>query len=397
MKKNLSKKPSNLINGLLVILFRPLFKYYFNFKFDRSAIEGLKGPAVFLSNHSSAIDVFLMGLSAHPIAINYVAGYEWFQKPIIKFLLKKLNAVPKFQYQLDVESIRAMFKVVEEGNILGLFPTGRLSADGSSIDVNQSVAKLLKKLDVPVYFFKINGAYMSLPKWAKHSRRGLVSGSYKLLFNTDQLKAQTIDDMTEMINDHLSYNEYQWAFENNIEFKGRRLASGLENILFLCPQCKTEFNLNTKGNLIYCTCGLKTQINTKGQFSDGFLFNNPHAWYNFQKEHIKNLIKTSKLKIIDEAQLSYSTLKTRNKQQIGKGLLTIIDHKIIFKYLNNNKSNELVFDLVGIPSLPFKSGSNFEIAVENKIYTFNLENGKSAAKWSLIVEGLNEVKRINGN
>jgi 1-acyl-sn-glycerol-3-phosphate acyltransferase len=390
MNNKTNKKPNKFITGFLVFLFKPIFKYYFNFKYDRTQIEGLEGPAIFLSNHTSALDVFLMGLSAYPFSVNYVAGYEWFQKPVLRFLLKQLKAIPKFQYQLDLQSIKEMFSVVEQKQILGLFPSGRLSSDGLSSDLNVNVAKLIKMLKAPVYFFKINGSYMSLPKWASKPRRGLIDASYKLILTVEQLNNLSIDNITKIINDNNSYDEYNWTNSKRVEFKGRKLAERLENILYLCPRCKQEYTLKTINNSISCTCGLHTEIDSYGNFKSGFEFSNPREWNTFQRKEVKQSFLDNKLVLIDECSVEVSTTKDLSKTRLGLGIVTLIDNNIILRLSNKE---EIKISLVGIESLPFKSGKNFEIANGSSIYTFNLTNGAATAKWSQAVEIINEVNK----
>lgn len=389
MTKTLNKKPNRFINGLLVFLFSPLFKYYFRFRFDRSNIVDLKGPAIFISNHASALDVFLMGISAYPITINYVAGYEWFHNPILNFILKRLKAIPKFQYQLDIESLKEMFRVIEDKKVLGLFPSGRLSSDGKGFKVETNVAKLLKKLNVPVYFFRIDGSYMSFPKWARCPRRGRIEGSYKLIFDQSSLETSSIDEITNTLNQFLSYDEYTWSTKNSVEFSGKYLAENLENIIYLCPACNEEYKIKTKNDLISCECGLNTKINKLGQLDHGFKFKYISDWNEYQKNIIKKDIIDGKIQMIDNCIVKESSTTKKSKTILGNGIVTLIDNNLICK-LNDGKT-ELKFNLIGLKSLPFKAGKNFELASGDRIYTFELVNGKAASKWSLAVEAINEV------
>jgi 1-acyl-sn-glycerol-3-phosphate acyltransferase len=390
MNNTNNKKPNKFLTGFLVFLFKPIFKYYFNFKYDRTQIKGLKGPAVFLSNHTSALDVFLMGISAYPLNINYVAGYEWFQKPMLRFLLKQLKAIPKFQYQLDIQSIKDMFNVVEQNQILGLFPSGRLSTDGLSFELNTNVAKLIKKLKVPVYFLKINGSYMSLPKWAAKPRRGLIEAKYSLILTSEQLDNMSIENISKIVNDNNAYDEYKWTNLKKVEFSGRRLAENLEEILYLCPRCKEEYTLKTLNNLIYCGCGLKTKIDNYGNFESNFEFKNPLEWNLFQRSYLKHNIVENKLILVEECNVEVSTTKDQKKTMLGFGVATIIDNTIVLKLSNKE---EVKISLDEVESLPFKSGKNFEIATGSSIYTLSLRNGIASAKWSQAVEVINEVNR----
>jgi 1-acyl-sn-glycerol-3-phosphate acyltransferase len=46
------------------------------------------------------------------------------------------------------------------------------------------------------------------------------------------------------------------AEKTNSTYRGKKLAAGLEDILYLCPGCGTEYNISTDDNKIECrNCG----------------------------------------------------------------------------------------------------------------------------------------------
>ena len=45
---------------------------------------------------------------------------------------------------------------------------------------------------------------------------------------------------------------FEYSKENNIRYKYKHKALGLENILYYCPHCHKEHTMFTKGNKIMC-------------------------------------------------------------------------------------------------------------------------------------------------
>lgn len=390
MDKN-QKKPNQIITTILWLFFKPFLKLRYNFIYDNNAIKDLKGPAIILGNHASALDVFLMGVSAFPISLNYVAGYAWFRYPILGFILKQLKAIPKFQYQIDLNSVKEMINVIKSNKVLGLFPTGRLSSAGVGIPINNNVAKLIKKLEVPVYFFRIDGAYLSAPKWGKNHRKGRIEAKYTLLFDKHQIKDLEISKITDKINSFIVYDDYQWNQEKNIDFKGKNLAEKLEKVLFICPKCNQEHSLHSKGNKLECSCGFNVILKANGNFEKNQFFTNPRDWHNYQKQLLAKQYKSKTLSILDEAIVEVSTPQDSKFTKFGVGHVTLINQDLVFKGKLNNEFKELIIDLSKVPSLPFRAGKNFEVSYDDRIFRFTLSNGNNTAKWSLAVEAINEV------
>ena len=53
--------------------------------------------------------------------------------------------------------------------------------------------RLAKKAGVPVYTYKIEGAYFAHPRWAKYLRRGKVTGQLVNKYTPEQLKEMPVD------------------------------------------------------------------------------------------------------------------------------------------------------------------------------------------------------------
>lgn len=105
-----------------------LFFYLYFIIFRRVKVEGRenipeKGPVLLFANHPSAMDMFLIAVFLKR-RIHYMAKIELFKNPILAFLLKSLGAFPVSRGKGDVGSVKTVFKLLESGKIVGVFPEG---------------------------------------------------------------------------------------------------------------------------------------------------------------------------------------------------------------------------------------------------------------------------------
>lgn len=86
-----------------------------------------------------------------------------------------MHVIPKKMFCPDIKTILSIMRAKESGNLIVLFPEGRLTCFGHSLQVTDGTADLVKKLAVPVYMISEDGAYKSFPKWGQS---GFPSGPH---------------------------------------------------------------------------------------------------------------------------------------------------------------------------------------------------------------------------
>jgi len=145
--------------------------------------------------------------------------------------------------------------------VVGLYPEGQSSWNGTSSSAYPSTAKLLRLLRVPVVMAKTNGGYLTKPRWSHVRRPGMLEVSFSLLFTPEQLKALSISAIDAALNEALSFNDYAWRQREHIVFKSSRGAESLELAFYICPSCGTRASLHSKENRFTCDqCGFQSNI-----------------------------------------------------------------------------------------------------------------------------------------
>lgn len=364
-------------------------KLKFKYNLKKNGIEKLNTPSIILFNHGSAIDFMIDVAPLYPQRVNIVTAFYYFCNYHLGRLIHALGAFPKFLYQPDVSSIKNIKRVLRNNGIVCLAPEGRLSPHGELESIIPSTVKLLKKECVDVYLLKNHGAYLSKPKWAKTSRKGRIDIEYIHLFTKEELQTLSLQEIYDKLYDNIYYDEFKWIEENNVTFKGKKFAEGLENILYLCPVCGKEYTYVTKGNKLECThCHTKVILNNKYKFvSDNKeIPSTIKDWYNYQKTIERQNIQDENYILQSNVLLKQPDPKGNGFKEVGQGICTLTHIGLNYKGTKNGENVDILFRLENVPALPFGANIDFEIYHDQTLYYFVPENTKSCVKWSIVEE-----------
>ena len=108
---------------ILVGSLRQFFRLVMKMEVDGLENLPLDGPVVIACNHVTNFDVFPMQLSL-PRPIFYMAKAELFKFPIMDIALRDLGAFPVYRGEKDGWAMRHAHRVLENGQLLGMFPEG---------------------------------------------------------------------------------------------------------------------------------------------------------------------------------------------------------------------------------------------------------------------------------
>ena len=143
-----------------------------------------QGAAILVCNHVSFIDPLLL-MAASPRPIRFIMDHEIFKIPMLGWFFRLAKAIPIASQKVDAAIYEQAFvrarQVLDEGDLLCIFPEGAISRDGAMAEFKGGVMKLLETNPVPVvplalknlwgsFFSRAGGKAMSRP-----FRRGLFN------------------------------------------------------------------------------------------------------------------------------------------------------------------------------------------------------------------------------
>jgi len=125
----------------------------------------LDGPVLVACNHVTNFDVFPMQLSL-PRPIFYMAKAELFKFPLMDVALRDLGAFPVYRGEKDSWAMRHAHKVLENGQLLGMFPEGTRNKGRGLGLAKTGTARLaieMKSLIVPMVVVGTDGFFKRFP------------------------------------------------------------------------------------------------------------------------------------------------------------------------------------------------------------------------------------------
>jgi len=279
-------------------------------KIERIGMKGIKPPYLVLSEHQGFADYYITPLVLFPRRASYVSDVEGFAA-YGKWLYSAIGCIPTRKFVNEVSLIRNIRHAAEKNNdIIVIYPEARHSNVGTNTHLPHSIGKLVRLLGIPVVMLKTHGSYLDAPVWDESHRRGApLSAAMELVLTREQIKTLTDNEITELLNEKFRYDEYRWQAENKIRISYPNIAEGLHKMLYLCPNCRSENKITSKGNRLTCAdCGKCWKMDEYGQLSaeKGITeFSHIPDWYDFEREETVRQIQNGqyelKLDVVVEA------------------------------------------------------------------------------------------------
>lgn len=148
----------------MIKIIKALVTIYFTI-FYRIKINGLnnipdEGAAILCPNHIGQLDMFFIGYRLKRL-IHYMAKDELFRNPILSKIITYLGAFPVKRSFADVSMFRNVFKILEKGHIIGIFPEGTRMNGRSrdSVKIKSGAALFAHEASVPIIPVAISGEY----------------------------------------------------------------------------------------------------------------------------------------------------------------------------------------------------------------------------------------------
>jgi 1-acyl-sn-glycerol-3-phosphate acyltransferase len=144
-----------------------------------------EGAAVLVCNHVSFVDAVLL-MAASPRPIRFLMDHRIFRVPVLGWLFRLAKAIPIAPQRDDAQAYEAAFeaaaRVLRDGELLGIFPEGGITRDGSLQPFKGGVMKLLERAQadgvpvtvVPMALTNLWGSFFSRVEVVNGDRVAMV-------------------------------------------------------------------------------------------------------------------------------------------------------------------------------------------------------------------------------
>lgn len=366
-----------------------LSRLIYGVKTDKSAIKNEQGPFLVLGNHTSPIDFLFFTACIYPEPLNYVVAQNMNYTKVYGAYIRRFGAISKKQFAADISCIKNIKRNLDNGTSVLLFPEGRVSIDGTTGFISPTIGKLIKWLGYPVVAGITKGGYTSNPKWGRKRSAG-IELSVKVILTRDEIAKMSQKEIADKVTSSLNYDDNKRLVASGGKIKGKRLAEGIEKILYKCPVCGEEFRITSKGNTFRCNaCGSEFGYSDEGKLTGDAPFGYISDWYAYERENIKKLVEDEDFCLSAKVVCSINNDKIKRFSDIGEGILTVSKDGIRYEGESGEYRN-LYFKLENRDTIAFKMGENLEVSDDDNIFRFTFTEGLYSTKFVLAIEELHK-------
>ena len=333
------------------------------------------GPVLLIPNHVTTWDPLLVAMSLPEKQVYFVASEHLFRLGLVSKLLGWLVApIPRRKASSGADTVKACLRHLRDGHSICLFAEGEQSWTGCSQPIFPATGKLVKSSGATLVTFRLEGAYLSLPRWARSIRRGRIHGHAVGIYPPEQLKAMSASEINALIERDIAENAWQRQREQPIAYRGKRLAEGLEKLLYLCPNCRRIGTLRSRGKRLFCSCGLTLEWTQEGFFAPSSPFANALEWDEWQRDALQQFQGDEDgLLFFDEPlQLSRISL-SHEEERLGE--------KRLSQYADRLSFGEYVFPLVELSSMAMVKDDLLLFSFRDAYYEIRSKAGHNLRKY----------------
>ncbi len=331
----------------------------FGYKYE--VAKNLPHNYIVLSNHVTDWDPVLVGVSFKKNM--YLVGSEHISRWKFAYKLLKWGFEPILRPKgaLASGTVMDIIRHCRKGKNVCMFAEGVRSWDGITNPIAPATAKLIQSSKCGLVTYKIEGGYFVSPMWSKSLRKGYLKGGVKNIYTAEELSKMSTDEIYKLICVDLYEDAYARQLENPQKYKGKNLAAGMEELLFICPKCKAYETISTHKDTVTCSkCNLTFRYTQYG-FLEGISHKTVKELSDWQKSCIEEDVLKEKAYTAEN--VSLFTVKNHQQTELFKSTLTLTPHSLTCGSLNISVKDISDLAMHGQKALVFSVGKDYYEAI----------------------------------
>ena len=323
-KKEKLKKPSFLFNTLVRALSIPDLLAT-KFSYTKTRMHEVKGrPCLILMNHCSFIDLKIASKIFYPrryfiiSTADAMIGKKW--------LMKKIGCLPTQKFTADATLPRDILRALKEKKTsVLLYPEAGYSFDGRTTTLPQSLGALVKRLEVPIVTVITEGAFLRQPLYNDLLlRKTKISASVECILTPEEIKEKSVDELNAILGERFSFDAFKTQAEKQIKIDEPNRAQGLHRVLYRCPACQTEGQMQGVGDTLACgACGKSYFMDEYGKLQalqGETEFSHIPGWYDWERACVRKELEENSYSFDLEVDISI-LCDYKAIYEVGKGRL----------------------------------------------------------------------------
>jgi len=308
-------------------------KFKFGYRYER--VKNIPESYIVLSNHVTDYDPILVGLSfdqMYFVSSEHITRWGWIYK-LLKFIFEPII---RYKATIAASTVMDIMRKVRKGYRVCIFAEGVRTWDGVSSPIVPATAKLIKACRCKLITYKIEGGYFASPNWASsaNTRRGHLYGAPVKIYSKEEIAAMSEEELDAVIRNDLYENAYEKQKECMHRYRGRKLAEGMESLVFICPECNGYGTFTSKGDCVTCKACQSSFTYDEYGMLHGTRFSTLLEFNDWQKEQVARDVEQGKPYTVEHATLSTvaqheATEVASGKAEINSKALRVGDHEIL--------------------------------------------------------------------
>ncbi|MBQ8788564.1 MAG: 1-acyl-sn-glycerol-3-phosphate acyltransferase [Oscillospiraceae bacterium] len=310
LKHKNPRMPSRFLATVVRVAVEPTLRQIkFSYTSERMELIGKDEPCLILMNHSSFTDMKLAYGIFYPRKMGIVTSVDA-MSGILGKLMRFLGCTPTHKYITDIsllKDIEYMLRVNKTSVLM--YPEAGYSFDGRSTVLPKKMGVLMKRLGVPVVTVITEGAFARDPLYNMLQIRDVKVGAHvKCIATVEEIKEKSVAELDALLDEAFSFDNFAWQRDNKIVIDEPFRADGLHRILYKCPHCGAENQMEGKGIHITCkACGKKWEMDEYGQLSalsGETEFSHIPSWYDWERECVRKEIENGEYLLDTEVDIA---------------------------------------------------------------------------------------------
>ncbi len=241
------------------------------FRYEYDKLDKIEGPFLLVANHNLELDPAVIGVAVGK-QLYFVASEHILRKGFgTWFLMTFFRPIIHMKGKQGVQTIKQMLKTLKDGHSVCIFPEGNRSFNGQTGEILPSIGKVARRCGAKLVTYRVEGGYLTQPRWALTLRRGRLRGRLIGEYSPEMLKGMTDEQVNQIICEDLYEDAYVTQKQNPVPFRGKDLALGIESTLFTCPNCGRISTLHSEKDRFYCDadgCEFEAKYDVYGELTD---------------------------------------------------------------------------------------------------------------------------------
>ncbi len=316
-------------------LFGPFFRFYYRFTAKAIAIKKT-GPYLILANHTAEFDIIFLDM-LFDAPLYFVASDQLLNSGKGSWFLRTFfNPIPKSKSVADLALVKRMKSVINEGGNICIFPEGNATMNGGPSPIPEGMGRLIKFLNVPVKFIRIEGLYLSAPRWSYYRKFGPSTMREITTLQPQEFDQMNPDTIENLVKQTLNISAYQKPLG---VYKGKKIAEGLHKLIFTCPTCHKLFSTYSQGDRLKCHhCHLDARYDEKGMLTINQVTTNliQHDHANLERFHRQMLQHQEKFEIEYPCKVSFWQSHQKRRSKFEKAFIKLSKNGVKLKLTNGD-------------------------------------------------------------